>query len=277
MFIKPMLIAASLLFAQSSSAAVCEAETFETNVSGEEQCLLMRRFGDVQPDTMLVWLHGDVSAGGPANYHFKLAEKSAADYSKFKALSVALVRPGYPDGDGQTSSVSMFHSGRRDHHTKENIEEVGFAIERLRNHFKPKHVMVIGHSGGANTAAIILGMKPKIIDSVVLVGCACDLVTWRSGRSHWSRSEDPIKWAQKIEKNVRVIALTGEKDDNTFPSLSQSYVQKLKDNGIQAEFQLLHGENHNSSFRSPLVSIAIEELLEEHRKKHGTPSNPSSR
>ena len=243
------------------SAATCAAEDYEVHVSGASQCLLMRRYGSPEPEAMVVWLHGDVSSGGPANYHFAIAQEAAARFSSSNVLSIALVRPGYPDGTGESSSVSLLNSGRSDHYTKENIAEVGTAIERLRARFKPKTVVLVGHSGGAATAAVLLGMKPGLVDAAVLISCPCDLVAWRSGRRTWSRSEDPIKWVAQINKSTRMIALTGSRDDNTSPELARAYVDALRSRGVDALFQTLPDQTHNGAFRSPEVLNAVHHLL----------------
>ena len=260
--LKTALFAALLVITQTCFADTCATEDFETHVSGETQCLIMRRFGVTEPDVMLVWLHGDVSSGGPANYHFRIAESAANEFSSSKALSIAIVRPGYPDGDGNSSSVSPSQSGRSDHYTKENVNEVATAIEHLKKRFNPRKVIVIGHSGGAATTANILGLQPSLIDNAVLVACPCDLVAWRVGRKEWSRSENPIALTDKVSPDAEVIALTGEKDDNTSTALARAYVEKLSARNINASFLPLPNETHNSSFRSPEVFNAIRKLLQ---------------
>ena len=67
------LLLALLAAPAVASATPCPNEDFETTVSGQEECLLMRRYGSAAPATMLVWLHGNVSTGGPANSHFRVA------------------------------------------------------------------------------------------------------------------------------------------------------------------------------------------------------------
>ena len=258
---RSVILIVLLLIGQTSMAATCDAEDFELRVSGASQCLVMRRYGATEPDVMVVWLHGDVSSGGPATYHFASAERVAQALSTNRVLSVALVRPGYPDGSGNTSTVAFLQSGRSDHYTRENISEVGTAIERLRARYKPRRVIVVGHSGGAATAAVLLGLKPALMDGAVLVSCPCDLVAWRHGRRAWSRSEDPIKWVDKVDPATRVIALTGDRDDNTVPELAREYVQALKVRNVDAIFRTLPNESHNSAFASPAVLDAIQELI----------------
>ena len=260
-----LILACALLFSAPGFASTCEAEDYERKVSGKEECLIMHRFGTSTPKLMLIWLHGDVSSGGPANYHFRSAEKSVADFAAHAPMAIALVRPGYSDGNGNTSSVAMFHTGRADHHTKVNITEVGTAIERLRAHYQPEKVIAIGHSGGASTSAVLLGLKPGLIDGAVLVACPCDLITWRTGRRAWSASENAMNWIDPIDKNAKVISLTGARDDNTLPILARNYTDALIARGIQAEFRLIENENHNSAFRSDEVSKALKDLIESFR------------
>lgn len=62
-----------LVTATGAFGAPCEREDFETKVTGESGCLLLRRYGSTNPATMVVWLHGNVSTGGPANSHFRVA------------------------------------------------------------------------------------------------------------------------------------------------------------------------------------------------------------
>jgi pimeloyl-ACP methyl ester carboxylesterase len=260
--VKCALFLALLAAAQTGLASPCEVDDFETKVSGVSQCLMMRRFGVADPEGMLVWLHGDLSSGGPANYHFQIAEKAAKEFAASKVLSVAMVRPGYPDGDGFSSTVDAAQGGRSDHYTKDNVSEVAGAIDHLRQRFKPQKLIVIGHSGGAATTAVILGLHPGLVDGALLVSCPCDLGAWRSGRKGkaWARSEDPIKWTEQVI--ARVVALTGERDDNTSPELARSYVQALKGRNIDAVFTMLPRETHNSALRSSEVSDGIRALLQ---------------
>ncbi|GAD23241.1 S9 family peptidase [Acidovorax sp. MR-S7] len=257
-----LVIALALL--NPAHAAPCTDEDFTLRVSGASECLLTRAYGQKEaPDVLLVWLHGDVSSGGPANYHFAHAERSASTFADHKVLSVALVRPGYPDGSGESSSVAFMHTGRTDHYTKENLTQVATAIERLRQHYQPRRVIAIGHSGGAATASVILGMCPGLIDAAILVSSPGDLAAWREGRRPWHRSENPMAWTDKIAPTTRVIALTGEADDNTRPELARRHIETLTQRGIQATFTPLPGEGHNSALRSPEVFGAIRTLLQE--------------
>jgi pimeloyl-ACP methyl ester carboxylesterase len=257
-----LLIAILMLLATVSGAcgAPCEIEDFETKISGESECLLMRRYGSTKPTTMIIWLHGNITSGGPANSHFRIAEKEAADFADENVLVVALVRPGYPDGTSESSSGN--DHGRADNWPMATIADIGKAIESLRLKYKPRTVIIAGHSGGAAITAVLLGMKPQLADAAILIACPCDLVTWRAGRRGmpWV-SENPLQWADRVSPTVKVIALTGIWDDTTASGLSKAYVESLKARGIDAIFQLVPDTGHVDILKSPAVSEAILRFL----------------
>lgn len=249
-----------LSVALHARAASCAEQDFETRVSGETQCLLMRRFGPTDPAVMVVWLHGNVSAGGPANSHFKIAQATAAAFVADRLLAVALVRPGYPDGDGAFSSGS--DNARNDNWQRQTIVEISAAIERLRLRFKPQKVVLVGHSGGAAIAAVILGMRPQLAQAAVLLACPCDLVAWRAGRGGrpWA-SEDPLHWVEKVAPSVTVLALTGGGDDTTAPALARAYVQRLKLRASDAVFEVVPDVGHIDLIRGSVPIDAVARVL----------------
>ncbi|MBI4763620.1 MAG: alpha/beta fold hydrolase [Deltaproteobacteria bacterium] len=249
-----------LLISVGAYAAPCEREDFETRVSGGTECLLMRRYGSLKPTTMVLWIHGNITSGGPANSHFRIAQKVAEDHTSENVLALALVRPGYPDGTGKSSSGNDY--GRADNWSRATIDDIGAAIERLRDKYKPSTVLLVGHSGGAAIAAVLLGMKPQLAEGAVLVACPCDLITWRAGRrgGTWI-SEDPMRWIDKVSPTVKVIALTGSRDDTTAPELARTYIEGLKARGIDAHFQIVPGLGHVDLITSPAVEKATSKLI----------------
>lgn len=264
--IQPETLAGGILAPKSpsrrSSEVSCQTEDYSTAVSGMYGCLVIKKYGAVDgpvPQGMLVWLHGDLAGGGPADYLFPLAEEAAADFSPDNILSIALVRPGYPDGSGKYSAGNIYT--RHDTYTKENIAAVGTAIERLRLKYRPKRLIIVGDGGGAAVAAVLLGMKPGLADGAVLVSCPCDLVRWRMGKSSWPHSENPTSWVSKISPNTKVVVLTGADDSDTLPIMALRYVDVLKSKGVNAVFQMLDDENHASAIRSDAVRQAIGRLL----------------
>ena len=251
-----LFLIVALIVATPLRAETCAEPLLPNKVSGAKECLLYRMFGSETPETLIVWLHGDTSNGGPARSHFKPAERFAADHAAKQILSVALIRPGYPDGSGEESSVSFGHGGRKDSYTDNNVGEVIAAIERFKSRYQPKRTILLGHSGGAAVSAIALGMSPTIADAALLVACACDTSVWR-----WTRSENPMAWASKISPSARIIALTGGSDTTTPPAIVDRYIELLKQRGLSASHQIIPGVDHNAAFRAPELDTALLELL----------------
>ena len=252
------------LFAPAARAAPCAADSPESALTGKDECLVVRSYKRAQlaggPQALVVVLHGDVSGGGPANYHFATAEQLVTTPELARSVAVAIVRPGYEDGSGGRSGGS--HNNRSDHYTARNIDEVAGVVARLKQFYRPQSVVLLGHSGGAATAAVMAGRHPGVVDGIVLVACLCHLADWRlaRNRSLWTLSESPHNWIDKIATSTRIIALTGTGDDNTGPRLAQDYVKRAMDRGLKARFEAIEGASHNAAFRSPQVTAAVVEL-----------------
>lgn len=97
-------------------AATCGADP-EHWARTAQGCLAIQAYGPAQAEVLVGVLHGDVSTGGPARYHRPVARRISETLPGVAA--VALVRPGYPDGEGRISDASAY--GRSDHYTPENL------------------------------------------------------------------------------------------------------------------------------------------------------------
>lgn len=238
----------ALLGSCTAPAPFCRPADNVTEVAGGGACLVIRTFAPAAPAPVLfVVMHGDTSAGGPSTYHYAVAERLMAG-----GTAVALIRPGYYDEGGRTSAGS--NNGRRDNYTAENIGTIAEAVRTLRLHHRAARVVLVGHSGGAAIAGVILGRYPGLADAAVLVSCPCDISRWRATRGgRWRESESPSDWVSQAPSGTQVVALAGSADDNTLPGLSEDYAAALTRRGVMAQYVLIPGAGHNEAFRSPLV------------------------
>lgn len=207
------------------------------------RCLAYSAHGPTRAAVLVVVLHGDVSGGGPARYHRALAERIAATLPGTR--SVALVRPGYPDGEGRISD-GLLH-GRSDHYTAENVAIVAGAIAALRAASGARRVVAVGHSGGAATAALLLALHPGTIEAAALIACPCALGPWRHdrGRQPWTRSVDPAAVTDRVPAGALVAVLGGALDDNTRPALGAGFAARLSARGVAARVREVPGAGHN--------------------------------
>lgn len=252
-----LLVALLSLFPVTVSAkSLCDKGDQFSAISGDGLCLVITTYNadlkrDYQP-TLVVMLHGDISSGGPANYHVPhMLEIAQND----RIVAVAIVRPGYSGGKGRKSDGSNY--GRRDSYTKRNNTAVGEAITKLKKLHNANRVVLIGHSGGAAMAGVIIGMFPGLVDKAILVSCPCNISQWRKmrGRKAWKRSLSPSSFVGKIPQSTEVVVIVGKKDKNTRPRLSIDYVASLKKKKIKAKLSILELGGHNFNAVLPQATI----------------------
>lgn len=242
-----------------NSADECDQKGIEGWAFGGGECLRVITENPIEePEALVVFLHGDVSKGGPSDYLAK--RMSRINPAANKITAVAIMRPGYMDSNSNKSSGS--DNGRRDHYTEHNIVAVSEVIEKLKVAHKPKKTIIVGHSGGAAIAGVIAGMYPNLAKGYVLGACPCDLVAWRKnrGRSVWRNSLSPSDYAESVNTETKVLVLSGGDDSNTRPSLIEGYSQLLTTRGVPVEHLSLDGVSHGGVARNEEFFSSIERL-----------------
>ena len=227
-----------------------------SRVDGKGKCLviLTTQPAEKKSDTLVVWIHGDVSRGGPADYMAGYARRQSEGLG---VTTVVLLRPGYEDRNGNRSAGS--NHGRRDSYTEENVDAVASALANLKKHHGAKKLLVIGHSGGAAITAATLGRHPGIVDVAYLIACPCNIGAWQP---QWYMSVSPITVADKVPPSSRVYAFTGARDSNTGAGLAKEFVSAVSKHGVPAEFQEIPEQGHDfnpkiAEFISPAVEKEI--------------------
>lgn len=212
-----------------------------------------RNFGAAAPDavrTLIVVLHGD---GGPESRsdHYRFAESVTQAIPN--SAAVALLRPGYDDMAGNRSP-GQAGLGFGDDYTQQHIDAVAESIGILRRRFVTARLILVGDSGGAAIAADIAGIRPELVDAMVLVGCPCALPEWRKGMQKQRRgtawatpvaSLDPLKTAGGVMPGLRAAVLVGLDDKITPPALSRAYAEALALRGIATDLRIVPGRGHD--------------------------------
>lgn len=212
-----------------------------------------RTFGPTAPDavkTLVVVLHGDGSAETRSD-HYRFAE--AVSQAIPNSAAFALLRPGYGDAAGNRSP-GQAGLGYGDDYTQERINAVAQSIGILRQRFATARLILVGDSGGAAIAADLAGMRPDLLDAMVLVGCPCALPEWRKGMQKqrhgtaWAMpvaSLDPLKTAGGVMPGLRAAVLVGLNDTVTPPTLSRAYAEALALRGIATDLRIVPGRGHD--------------------------------
>ncbi|RYD81304.1 MAG: hypothetical protein EOP61_43055, partial [Sphingomonadales bacterium] len=189
--------------------------------------------------TLIVVLHGE---GQPDHYRFAQAAAAAIPGS----AAVAMLRPGYADANGK-SSPGERGAETGDNFTADRIEAVGDAIAALRKRYPLARTVLVGDAGGAAIAANLAGIRPTLIDGMVLVGCPCTLPEWRK-LMKWNdgvASLDPLKTAGGVLPGLRAAVLVGSNDTVTPVKFSRAYAEALTLRGIATDYRIVPGKGHD--------------------------------
>jgi pimeloyl-ACP methyl ester carboxylesterase len=190
---------------------------------------------------LLVYLHGDSSRGGLFDRHFKYFTPLANQDTVF----VGMIRPGYADSKRNASTGDNMGGG--DNYTAHNVDAVANALQALKTKYAARRLVVVGFSGGAATAGVILGRHPALIDNAVLIACPCNLNIRRQGWENQARrSISPHEVADSVFKTAQVTAITGDADVNTTPEQVTGYIATLKARGVKARYLEVPQATHDA-------------------------------
>ncbi len=232
------------------------------------QCLVIRTLAPGQtsritPKVLVVFLHGD--NGG--RIELKADSGTAAVLAeKLQAVTIAMQRPGYRSdlgtSDGETGAGD-------DDYTPRNTEIMATALANLRSLNPGKKILLIGHSGGAAMAALLASRFPGSADAYLLAACPCDVPAWRQWRGSsagksgaWSRSLSPLAEAGKVSPDTRMALVVGNKDENTLPQFSETYVRALQARGVKTRVTYAMNATHVSVQRAPEFFMLAGELAD---------------
>lgn len=215
--------------------------------------------GAVNPDAPLVIVfHGDAPFHNPG-YQYEFAGRLANAVPGTRV--VALLRPGYKDTFGAKSDGDRgFAVG--DNYDAATMSDVAMAIAMsddhidlsYADHFKVRPgAILVGHSGGAVTAANVAAVHESKIVAAFLIGCPCDVPAFR--KHMWElqhapswlwpvRAESPLETVSEVSMSTEIRAISGAEDPIAPPQEAQAYVDKAKARGLDATLTLLPGEGH---------------------------------
>lgn len=274
MKIKSVIIVLMILVAHPINAAMKEIDlqnpkcntNYRSAVNSlKDHCirLVTSDAPQIQTEELVIYLHGDYGIGGSSYMN-----TIASHFSKPTRMNIALIRPGYFDDEGNFSTgnslgiTSTKIAGRLDNYTRENVDIIADAILNLKRHYKSKRILIVGHSGGAAIASLILNFYPQLIDGALLINCPCDLKLWKPD---WEHSLSPIEHIDNISQKSLVRVISGAEDEAVNPELGKDYTQKLIKNQKNAKFYLGIAMKHNLSDQGTreIVLKSIQEFLDE--------------
>ncbi|MCC2976323.1 alpha/beta hydrolase [Sphingomonas sp. PL-96] len=172
---------------------------------------------------------------------------------------VALTQP-FPQDDVGTAGRGF---GR------DRVASFADRIEAGRRRYPDVPTLVVGDGVGAALAADLTGLRPKLVDGMVLAACPCMLPEWRkhmekqtaaTWRTPASDSLDPLMTVGGVRPQTKAALLVGSDDPITPPKFSRGYAEALVLRGIATDFRVLPGRG-NDILSDPEVLSATTRML----------------
>lgn len=265
--IRRLLALGACLLSLGAWAQPCQELPPPRSVADGQGCLAVVPVSEAPGErrVLVVMLHGD-STGTLENRHIERWTGIGQSLSAAGRVVLFLVRPGYRSPAGHSSGWA---NPRDDDYTARNVDRVAQALRQLRQSYQAQKLVLVGHSGGAATSALVLGRHPDIADGALLLGCPCDVPPWREhrnsqrgGGSPWSNSLNPLDAVAGLRTGVPIWVATGAQDDNTLPVFGQRWAEAAAARGAQARFEPVPGRDHASIQRWPEIAQRVNQLLE---------------
>ena len=187
--LKTLLILSMALVCHVSWGQGCSELPAEKTISDQKGgCLALVPIGTplVTAKTLVVLLHGD----GEGQLGQRQIDRWTAIGRSLSAPDrnvVFMIRPGYQSPAGNSSGWA---NPKDDDYTAANMARVAGALGALKTAYKSEKLVLVGHSGGAATSALVLGKHPGVADAALLLGCPCDVPPWRDHRNAQRRDLD---------------------------------------------------------------------------------------
>lgn len=246
--------------ATPAQATECADPDNITYVQGRDHCLAIQTYwAGGNPDTLAVYIHGDVPSGRPVDFVFSYARAVALR----GANAVALIRPGFRAAGRSSSGTATHDKFWFMQRGRDKIESIGVAIARLKAHHRAKRLVLMGSSGGALIAGVLLGLRADVVDAVLLISCPCDVpqLLFEKGVSSAPATQSPHTWLEKANPKAKIVAISGSADRNTPPHLVEKYIEAAKARGHDAQFLIVPGGGHGGRAFGPIILFAFDEMF----------------
>jgi predicted esterase len=200
--------------------------------------------------TLVFVIHGDAPFNKPS-YQYRTARLLTERNEN--VIAVGLLRPGYTDPDNHHSSGERGLTSA-DNYTPEVVDRLAYTIAALAKRYKAGKVIISGHSGGAAITANIISRHPALAQGAVLVSCPCNVPAFRMHMKEFTKVPDvwdvpvkslsPHEGVAKVSKQIKVMVISGDKDEVALPRFSQEYYGLLQKQQVPVEFINIAGEGH---------------------------------
>jgi alpha-beta hydrolase superfamily lysophospholipase len=206
---------------------------------------------------LIIVLHGDAPFGNPV-YHYAFAHSLSQNLKDVVIL--AILRPGYSDGLGGRSDGNR-GLATGDNYTKDATKQLNQAVSEAAAKWHTRETSLIGHSGGAALAILMLADRPGLASSALVVSCPCDLKAWRLHMAARQfnpvfllpvHSLSPSDEISRLLPQTRLTFVVGDQDAVAPPWMTQNMAKLASARGLQVQVKRLPDRGHDI-FNTPEV------------------------
>jgi pimeloyl-ACP methyl ester carboxylesterase len=254
----------------------CSAPIQNTPATGQQHILTLgpngrriaaRAFFGVRLSThpkLIVIIHGDAPAHNP-QYQYDFARDVALEIPDTVVL--AILRPGYRDDAGLRSDGDRGMT-TGDTYTGAAARQLIEAVVEAGQLFKVRDTILVGHSGGAALAVIMLAQRPDLASHALILSCPCDLQPWRRHMALRDfnpfflfpvASRSPMVEIDGLSRHLGLRVMVGADDDVTPPTFSERFVAAALNRKLNAKLTIVRGAGHEI-LQHPEVLEALKTL-----------------
>ena len=248
----------------------CDKEDFIKHVAIKEGCvgLLALNKIDKSKKNLIIFLEGDYRGKKPNDVkkHYPMKQAIKEQNDKINFFYMAPTGHKYSSrtrSTGKRTNSEM--SGSWNAVYKKSWEArrlTGAAIKKLKEHYQPDKLIVMGHSGGAGDTLTIAAKFPGLIDIAIATGCDC-MIGWPNAK--WYNGEEQ-PWESvsnmipHIDPKTKIILIHGKKDEWCPFKHAEEYARLAKEQGLDVTFHAQEGTHDKIQGKTKILKEIFSNL-----------------
>ena len=248
-----VLVFTTSLFAKKVNEKDCRGEEF---IFAGGECINYAIFEGDDNERLTIIVHGTWDEGTNTLGRYTPFAETLNLNTDLTTIAVAL--PGY--SKSSLNKLKSIGSKKYNHQasTKEYVVFLGELVAALKKKYESKEVTLIGHSAGAMMSASLAGLKPELLNNVVLVGGRYSIKD--RDMSKTLVAGDVIS---NMSKDTKFLLVYGSVDTISKPEVTKKFFEVAKKAGLNVKIIEAKDAGHIDLDMTDESVEAITELLEE--------------
>ncbi|RXK14263.1 alpha/beta hydrolase [Halarcobacter mediterraneus] len=249
-------VLSTALLAANVTKEECESKDGSFIYAGNE-CIEYKAFEGEDNEVITVIVHGTWDLGTNTLGRYGPFAETMNMMTDLTTIAVSL--PGYSNSSTNKLKPLASKEVKNLAATKEYVNFLGELISSLKEKYEAQSINFIGHSAGAMMGATLSGVKPDLLQNVVLVGGRYDIHEISDNKNLISM----IDVLDKVNKNTKYLFIYGTKDEISKPEVTKNFFKVVEKKGLNAKLVEVKGAGHIDLDMTDTATSATIELFEE--------------